>query len=53
MKRHFIVLLTMIPMAGCSAVDTSPIGGGLAVVGLALIVAAVINTLAGKGGDDE
>jgi hypothetical protein len=27
--------------------------GGLAVIGLSMIVAAIINTLAGKGGDDE
>ena len=50
-----LMLLTMIPVAGCSrsGSDMGPVGSGLAVIGLALIVAAIINTLAGKGGDNE
>lgn len=53
--RGLIASLFLALLSGCSrsAVDTSPIGSGLAVIGLALIVAAIINTLAGKGGDDE
>jgi hypothetical protein len=47
--KQFIALYLLAGLTGCSAVDTSPIGGGLAVIGLALIVAAVINTLTGKG----
>lgn len=53
--KEFIAILFVASLSGCSrsAVDTLPIGGGLAVIGLALVVAAIINTLAGKGGDDE
>lgn len=52
--RSLIAALYIALLSGCSrGPDMGPVGGGLAVIGLALIVAAVINTLAGKGGDDE
>ena len=52
--RSLIATLYIALLPGCSrGSDMGPVGGGLAVIGLAMIVAAIINTLAGKGGDDE
>lgn len=53
--RNLIALIFVSSMTGCvrGGSDMGPVGGGLAVIGLAMIVAAIINTLSGKGGDDE
>jgi hypothetical protein len=50
-----ITLLTMIPIAGCSrsGPDMSPIGGGLAVIGLGIIIAAFICSVFRSGGDND
>ena len=53
--RNLIALLFVSCMTGCvrGGSDMGPVGGGLAVIGLAMIVAAIINTISGKGGDDD
>lgn len=53
--RIFITLLLVACFSGCtrSEPDMAPVGGGLAVIGLGMVAAAVIRTLAGKGGDHE
>lgn len=53
--RNLYALILVACMTGCtrSAVDTSPIGGGLAVVGLSIIVSTLVSRMRQKGGSDE
>lgn len=54
MKTAFLLSTLPLVLSGCSGgPDMGPIGGGLAVIGLGIVAAAVIRTLAGKGGDHE
>jgi len=52
-----IVLLLLLLLVGCeqnNAPDYSPVGTGLSVIGLGIVVAAAIMALlGGKGGRDE
>ena len=55
MKRIQLALTALL-LGGCAASpDMTPIGGGLAIIGLAVIVSAVIQSLPShpKGGDDD
>ena len=53
--RNLIALLFVSCMTGCvrSQPDMSPVGGGLAVIGLGIVVAAFIISVFGNGGRDE
>ena len=54
--RILITLLFIVCVSGCTRPepDMSPIGGGLAVIGLSIIVSTVVVLVCGKGGlDDE
>ena len=53
--KILVTLLFVACLSGCtrSEPDMAPVGGGLAVIGLGIVAAAVIFALAGKGGDDE
>lgn len=53
--RNLCALILVACLTGCSrsAVDTSPIGGGLAVIGLSIIVSTLIARIRHKGGADD
>ncbi|MCC5850270.1 MAG: hypothetical protein JJU29_19470 [Verrucomicrobia bacterium] len=51
-KSKWMILLSLLVIAGCRreqvvVVDTSPIGSGLAVIGIGLVLAAWITSLFG------
>jgi hypothetical protein len=62
MKRAWSILVVAL-LSGCASggPDMGPVGGGLSVIGLAIIVAAVIRSIGGalctkddeKGGDEH
>ena len=50
MKRAHVLLLLPLLLAGCTeGPDMGPVGGGLAIIGLGIVLAAAILAL-GKGG---
>lgn len=53
--RALAIILVATLMTGCNSgtPDMGPVGGGLSVIGLAIVVAAFIAALAGKGGRHE
>lgn len=45
-----ILVLSLLPGCQSGGPDMGPIGGGLSVIGLALVVAAFVGAIFGKGG---
>jgi hypothetical protein len=53
--RNLTALFLVAMLSGCarSQVDTSPIGGGLAVIGLSIILSTILLRMRIKGGSED
>lgn len=53
--KFILTPLFLLPMTGCSGggSDMTPVGAGLATVGLCLIISKLVERLRSKGDDDE